>query len=337
MAPRTGKKGSLREYTSTEVSKHSSTDDAWVIIDGKVYNITTFIDDHPGGDVLEEYLGGDASEVMRDGSLHSHSDAAYELLVSYLIGVVPDLVARDGAVDLDTPKVTPEAQALFDKIDYTRGLAWQAPMLGKYYDQWVHTPLPPSMQIRYFDSDFFEYFSKMKWYFVPIFWLPVVLCCLWFGYQGGVQRGQGAVHFAIGLAIWCVAEYVLHKYVFHMAPRSRPLIWFHFMLHGSHHLAPMDKQRLVFPIIPAIITSGLIGAMMKPFFTPPASYLAFAGVLTGYIVYDLTHYYVHHGYPVFEFMKRLKTHHLHHHYKNQQMNFGISSPILDVVFQTKHV
>lgn len=40
-------------YTSAEVSKHTSAHDAWVIINGKVLDITTWLEEHPGGeDVL---------------------------------------------------------------------------------------------------------------------------------------------------------------------------------------------------------------------------------------------------------------------------------------------
>lgn len=49
-------------FTPTEVAKHSSSEDAWLIIDGKVYDVTDF--DHPGGDVLLSYAGQDASEVF---------------------------------------------------------------------------------------------------------------------------------------------------------------------------------------------------------------------------------------------------------------------------------
>ena len=44
-----------RVITAEELSKHYSTDDMWMAINGKVYDVTKFLDDHPGGD-----------EVMKD-------------------------------------------------------------------------------------------------------------------------------------------------------------------------------------------------------------------------------------------------------------------------------
>ena len=60
----------------------------------------------------------------------------------------------------------------------------------------------------------------------------------------------------------------------------------------------------------------------------------FAGLVFGYLCYDMLHYATHH-FP----MKRglwlwLKQYHLRHHYKDDQIGYGISSPLWDYVFRT---
>lgn len=46
-----------KTVTIAEVKKHSSEDDCWIIIHGKVYDVTKFIDNHPGGDILVDVAG----------------------------------------------------------------------------------------------------------------------------------------------------------------------------------------------------------------------------------------------------------------------------------------
>lgn len=66
---------------------HSSPSSCWVTRNGKVYDVTSFLADHPGGDDLVlKYAGKDVGEVMKDPEEHDHSDAAYDMLDEYLIG-----------------------------------------------------------------------------------------------------------------------------------------------------------------------------------------------------------------------------------------------------------
>ncbi len=76
-------------YSEDEVAKHSTASDAWVIVDGRVHDITAFLDSHPGGlAVTEEHLGADIGAVIRSPAVHEHSSTAFELLEQYCIGRV---------------------------------------------------------------------------------------------------------------------------------------------------------------------------------------------------------------------------------------------------------
>lgn len=69
-----------------EVSKHNKTKDCWLIIEGKVYDVTPFMEDHPGGDeVLLAATGKDATTDFKDVG---HSEDAIELMNKYYIGEV---------------------------------------------------------------------------------------------------------------------------------------------------------------------------------------------------------------------------------------------------------
>ncbi|KZT08433.1 fumarate reductase [Laetiporus sulphureus 93-53] len=55
--------GPTKAFTAEEVAKHKSKDDVWVIIDGKVLDVTSFLPDHPGGEkAILLYAGRDATE-----------------------------------------------------------------------------------------------------------------------------------------------------------------------------------------------------------------------------------------------------------------------------------
>ncbi|MBA0556322.1 hypothetical protein Golob_026432 [Gossypium lobatum] len=46
-------------YTMEEASQHNTKDDCWVVIDGKVYDVTPYLDEHPGGDDVVLAATGD--------------------------------------------------------------------------------------------------------------------------------------------------------------------------------------------------------------------------------------------------------------------------------------
>lgn len=82
-------KTKLRIYAAADVAKHSSRKDCWVTRNGKVYNVTEFVADHPGGDdLILKYAGRDVGEIMKDGNEHNHSQSAYEMLGEYLVGKI---------------------------------------------------------------------------------------------------------------------------------------------------------------------------------------------------------------------------------------------------------
>ncbi|KAI1727174.1 cytochrome b5-like heme/Steroid binding domain-containing protein [Ditylenchus destructor] len=75
-------------FTVEEVSKHNSSDSVWIIIEGKVYDVTKFIDEHPGGsDVILENAGEECTDAFKD---IGHSSDAVEMREEYLIGRIID-------------------------------------------------------------------------------------------------------------------------------------------------------------------------------------------------------------------------------------------------------
>ena len=73
-------------YSFEEVSSHKCRDNCWLLISGKVYDVTPFMEEHPGGDeVLLAATGKDATDDFEDVG---HSDDARSLMEKYYIGEV---------------------------------------------------------------------------------------------------------------------------------------------------------------------------------------------------------------------------------------------------------
>ncbi|PIN10951.1 Cytochrome b5 [Handroanthus impetiginosus] len=71
-------------FTLAEVSEHNSSKDCWVVINGKVYDVTKFLEDHPGGDeVLISSTGKEATDDFEDVG---HSASAKAMMEEFYVG-----------------------------------------------------------------------------------------------------------------------------------------------------------------------------------------------------------------------------------------------------------
>lgn len=80
------KPASDKKFTMTEVAKHSSESDCWVIINNKVYDLTTYIPMHPGGQSeITNWCGNDATISFNRERKHGKPGVQTELAY-YLLG-----------------------------------------------------------------------------------------------------------------------------------------------------------------------------------------------------------------------------------------------------------
>lgn len=80
----------VSSYSLAEVAKHATATDCWMAIEGNVYDVTTFIPTHPGGQAILQGCGKDATQLFnnRPGEGDSHSPRARTLMKDYLIGTL---------------------------------------------------------------------------------------------------------------------------------------------------------------------------------------------------------------------------------------------------------
>merc|ERR1719198_970825 len=73
--------------TKATVAKHKSKEDIWLTINNKVYNVTAYLDEHPGGEeVLTDKAGEDATMEFEDVG---HSNDARKTLEQFIVGELP--------------------------------------------------------------------------------------------------------------------------------------------------------------------------------------------------------------------------------------------------------
>ena len=87
-------------------------------------------------------------------------------------------------------------------------------------------------------------------------------------------------------------------------------------------------MRLVMPPAVSVPLAALFLGLYVLVFGTPHAFPAFAGFILGYLTYDYMHYHLHHHVPRTKFGKRLRTHHMRHHFQDHRYGFGVSSPAL---------
>ncbi|BDD62904.1 hypothetical protein MPDQ_007900 [Monascus purpureus] len=76
--------GESKEFTLQEVAEHNTKKDLYMVIHDKVYNVSSFLSEHPGGEeVILDVAGQDGTEAFEDVG---HSDEAREILDGMLVG-----------------------------------------------------------------------------------------------------------------------------------------------------------------------------------------------------------------------------------------------------------
>ncbi|BDC97822.1 sterol desaturase family protein [Persicobacter psychrovividus] len=154
---------------------------------------------------------------------------------------------------------------------------------------------------------------------------------------GGVMMGISVINllvtFTLGLLLFTFVEYWAHRKVYHMIEDKPWKARFTYTFHGVHHDHPKDKSRLAMPPVVSVLIIALLFGLFRLLIGDYA-YGFLAGFIAGYATYLFVHYIVHAWRPPQNVFKLLWVHHAIHHYKDNTVAFGVSSPIWDVIFGT---
>jgi sterol desaturase/sphingolipid hydroxylase (fatty acid hydroxylase superfamily) len=187
---------------------------------------------------------------------------------------------------------------------------------------------PPMFESRWLDA-----LSRVHPAVVPLIFGPAIAVLLTLALR---RMAVSSVALALvgGYVFWTLSEYWIHRAIFHFEPQQGLGARLHWIIHGVHHDHPNDPLRLVMPPAVSIpLASAFIAAFVLVLGTPVAWGVG-AGFLSGYLLYDMTHYALHHSRPRTRLGRRLRELHMRHHFEDDERGFGISAPWWDVVFGT---
>ncbi|WPH03289.1 inositolphosphorylceramide-b c-26 hydroxylase like protein [Acrodontium crateriforme] len=395
----------LPTLPSAEIELHNTARSCYVTIGTKVYDITPFLEDHPGGaDLILEWAGKDVKEAMEDPISHAHSESAWEILDEHLIGfvatdrvldavkesgdpfavlpleptqegmkelaksgngAVDDVNARSnahtaGADAENADKAVYAATGMSSEADLSRETdptsdfkkhkfldlnrpllmqVWNGGFTKKFYLEQVHRPRHyKGGESAPLFGNFLEPLSKTPWWVVPTIWVPAVAYGTYLASKG-LSYPALAGYWFVGLCIWTIVEYGLHRCLFHLddyLPDNRAALTLHFLIHGIHHYLPMDRLRLVMPPTLFVVLASPFWKLTHTvfFYDWNAAVAVYCGGVFGYICYDLTHYFLHHkNLP--SYYRDLKKYHLQHHFMDYENGFGVTSRFWDRIFGTE--
>jgi len=294
---------------------------------GNKYDISDFLKNHPGGyNYVESSRNKDIGTKMLN---LQHSKSAFYLLREYKVG------GRDG-------KNVSENEDLEKLVDWDKPMLSQVASLGAKYNEWVTSPV--DRQLRLFGNPILENLTITPWYVVPIVWIPVVVYMIYYGSLRYIEITKNSspllptvLSICLGIIIWTLLEYSLHRWVFHMEPSgsSKAMIYIHFGIHGLHHKVPFDTRRLVFPPVPAAMVIYAAYHLVRALFPHSIVLLITAGGILGYVIYDMIHFYLHYGSPKEgTYLYTMKRYHNQHHFVHHDSGFGISNLYWDKIFGT---
>lgn len=189
--------------------------------------------------------------------------------------------------------------------------------------------------VRMFKSDFMEFFSHIHPATPLVIYLPAIAYMLYVAiWQHHLSVLLIVALFFIGVLLWTLLEYLIHREVFHYEPTTRIGKKLHFIMHGVHHDYPNDAKRLVMPPVISIPLAIFFYALFVLIFGSIIAPAIWAGLVAGYVCYDSIHYAIHHFPMKSRWLNRLKQHHLRHHFHDDQAGYGVSSPFWDYIFRT---
>jgi dihydroceramide fatty acyl 2-hydroxylase len=184
-----------------------------------------------------------------------------------------------------------------------------------------------------FDSDLLDRLSRVHPAVPVVIFGPAIVVFFVLG-VGDLTAAETVGLYVAGWVFWTLMEYWIHRLVFHFEPEQKLGARFHWIIHGVHHDHPNDPLRLVMPPSVSVPLAAAFYGLFVLVLGGEAANMFASGFFSGYLVYDMTHYHLHHHNPRSGVGKLMRELHMRHHFQDDTRGFGISAPFWDYVFGT---
>lgn len=256
----------LPTLTQAEVESHNTAKSCYVTIGANVYDVTDFLDSHPGGaDLVLDWAGKDVTDILKDEDSHAHSETAYEVLEESHVGfLVADNLKPNGGVQqrVGDPQINDEVSPYVHPrtgmscaedlsrdtdletdykthkfLDLNRPLlmqVWCGGFSKAFYLDQVHRP-------RHYRGgasaplfgNFLEPLSMTPWWVIPLIWLPCVTYGTYIAREGFDSALTEAAFWVLGFFLWSLIEYLMHRFLFHLDEYVFPVAHFLYVSFSS--------------------------------------------------------------------------------------------------------
>ena len=131
----------------------------------------------------------------------------------------------------------------------------------------------------------------------------------------------------LGLLLFSLIEYSFHRWLFHGSVQIMA------QGHRAHHGNPLGYDSLPF-FLPALILLALTGVFVL-LMPAKLAFLLMGTITLSYVTYGLFHFAIHHHRFHFVLARNsAANHHIHHQHPNT--NFGVTTPLWDIVLGTRY-
>ena len=147
--------------------------------------------------------------------------------------------------------------------------------------------------------------------------------------------GKSGAAIGFGLLCWTLFEYLTHRFTFHVAFYLFREKWKIAFIHNNHHAAPEEGVNAgmissLYMLSVCLLINFVLTRDLK------LSLVVLIGNALGHMAYEWIHYQEHFHKTDNFYVRYMTSFHDTHHYKNIRCNFGITSPLWDILLGTFH-